>query len=164
LSKADAAEEEEETVIQEEEAVEEDVEIELVDDSAPFLRGRVSEALNVSPVRIVKNPDGSLQRAAMTQSELAKERRELRNAERDAAMPKDMNDPWMDPMHRGDKVFAQDLRNTAPADLPAWKKASLGGNTVRPYRNPTSLFLYLWGALCWLLDIGQSLDGVSFID
>ena len=33
----------------------------------------------MSPIKIVKNPDGSLQRAAMTQSALAKERRELRD-------------------------------------------------------------------------------------
>jgi len=35
----------------------------------------------LSPPRIVKNPDGSLNRAAMTQNQLAKERRELRQAQ-----------------------------------------------------------------------------------
>ena len=35
----------------------------------------------LSPVRIVKNPDGSMQRAAMNQSSLAKERRELRQTQ-----------------------------------------------------------------------------------
>jgi len=47
---------------------EEDVEIELNEDEAPFLKGQSSHTLNFSPIRIVKNPDGSLQRAAMTQA------------------------------------------------------------------------------------------------
>ena len=46
----------------------------------------------MSPIKIVRNPDGSLQRAAMTQSALAKERRELRDSQQRAlmdAIPKD---------------------------------------------------------------------------
>jgi ATP-dependent RNA helicase DHX8/PRP22 len=48
----------------------------------------------MSPIKIVKNPDGTLQRAAMTQSALAKERRELRESQQRALMdsiPKDLN-------------------------------------------------------------------------
>ncbi|KAB7499175.1 ATP-dependent RNA helicase DHX8 [Armadillidium nasatum] len=65
---------------------EEEVEIELVEEEPAFLRGygRVREEL--SPVRIMKNPDGSLAQAAMMQSALAKERRELKMAQRDAEM------------------------------------------------------------------------------
>ena len=51
----------------------------------------------MSPIKIVKNPDGSLQRAAMTQSALAKERRELRETQQRALMdsiPKDLNRPF----------------------------------------------------------------------
>lgn len=41
---------------------EEAVEIELNDDEAPFLRGSQSAlAAEMSPIKIVKNPDGSLQ-------------------------------------------------------------------------------------------------------
>ena len=40
----------------------------------------------MSPIKIVKNPDGSMQRAAMTQSALAKERRELRDQQQRSAM------------------------------------------------------------------------------
>ena len=40
----------------------------------------------MSPIKIVRNPDGSLQRAAMTQSALAKERRELRDSQQRALM------------------------------------------------------------------------------
>ena len=39
---------------------EEDVEIELVEDEAPFLKGHGRHLNDLSPVRIVKNPDGSL--------------------------------------------------------------------------------------------------------
>merc|ERR1719414_2215991 len=49
------------------ESDDEDVEIELVEEQAPFLKvhgaGRMMNDL--SPVRIVKNPDGSLAQAAM---------------------------------------------------------------------------------------------------
>ena len=51
-----------------------------------------------------QNPDGSLQRAAMTQSALAKERRELRQAQREAEMdnvPRDINKTWIDPVPGG---------------------------------------------------------------
>merc|ERR1719192_3129335 len=53
----------------------EDLEIELVEDEAPFLKGQGRMLNNLSPVRIVKNPDGSLAQAAMMQGALSKERR-----------------------------------------------------------------------------------------
>jgi ATP-dependent RNA helicase DHX8/PRP22 len=59
-----------------------EVEIELVDEEPLFLQGQMIAAGNLSPVKIVKNPEGSLARAAMTQSQLAKERRELREQQR----------------------------------------------------------------------------------
>ena len=54
-----------------------------------------------------QNPDGSLQRAAMTQSALAKERRELRQAQREAEMdnvPRDINKTWIDPVPEGETL------------------------------------------------------------
>ena len=48
-----------------------------------------------------KNPDGSLQRAAQTQSALSKERREIRQAQREAEMdnvPRDIGKTWIDPV------------------------------------------------------------------
>lgn len=61
--------------------------------------------MDLSPVRIVKNPDGSLQQAAMMRQALQKERRELKQqerqnqimAEREAA-PERMGKDWHDPM------------------------------------------------------------------
>ena len=45
----------------------EDIEIEMVEDEAPFLKGHGRMINDLSPVRIVKNPDGSLAQAAMMQ-------------------------------------------------------------------------------------------------
>lgn len=55
-----------------------ETEIELNEDEPAFLRisednTGLTRAQPLSPVRIVKNPDGSMQRAAMTQSALAKD-------------------------------------------------------------------------------------------
>jgi ATP-dependent RNA helicase DHX8/PRP22 len=58
------------------------VEIELVDEEPLFLQGQLAAAGNLSPVKIVKNPEGSLARAALTQSQLARERRELREQQK----------------------------------------------------------------------------------
>ena len=43
-----------------EEDEEEDIEIEMVEDEPPFLQGHGRMLHDLSPVRIVKNPDGSL--------------------------------------------------------------------------------------------------------
>lgn len=80
----------------------EEFEIDINEDEPPFLSGQSSKSgIEMSPVKIVKNPDGSLQRAAMTQTALAKERRELREQQQRSmieAIPKDLNRPWEDPM------------------------------------------------------------------
>merc|ERR1719510_2767938 len=60
----------------------EDIEIEMVEDEAPFLKGHGRMINDLSPVRIVKNPDGSLAQAAMMQGALSKERRETKMTER----------------------------------------------------------------------------------
>ncbi|KAJ7381296.1 ATP-dependent RNA helicase dhx8 [Desmophyllum pertusum] len=94
------------------------------------------------------NPDGSLQRAAMTQSALAKERRELKQAQREAqadSIPKDLGKLWIDPVPHvdGDKpVFAQDMRGVGLAneDMPEWKRATFGGNKAS-YGKKTNLSL-----------------------
>lgn len=45
---------------------EEDVEIELKEKETPFLRDTTTKAgVNLSPIRVVKNLDGSLQRQAL---------------------------------------------------------------------------------------------------
>uniref|UniRef100_A0A7S0R6B2 RNA helicase n=2 Tax=Pyramimonas obovata TaxID=1411642 RepID=A0A7S0R6B2_9CHLO len=116
-----------------EQEAEEAVEIELNDVEAPFLRGaQAAINLDMSPIKIVKNPDGSLQRAAMTQSALAKERRELKDQQQrtlQEAVPKDLSRPWEDPMpESGERHLAAELRGTGMGqyEMPEWKKDAFG--------------------------------------
>ena len=48
----------------------------MKEEEAPFLKGYGHRGTEMSPIRIVKNPDGSLQQAALMQTALMKERRE----------------------------------------------------------------------------------------
>lgn len=116
-----------------EDELEEEFEIDLNEDEPLFLKGVSSKSTGgVSPVKVVKNPDGSLQRAAMTQGSLAKERRELQQQQQKTvidAIPKDLSKPWQDPMASGtDRAFAEELRGVGLTahEMPEWKKASLG--------------------------------------
>ena len=112
------------------EATEEETEVELADFEPSFLRGQTRRSgRDLEPIRIVKNPDGSLQRAAMQQGTLAKERRELRQAQANQlvdSIPKDLNRPWEDPLpEAGERHFAQELRSinmSAFDGAPEWKQ------------------------------------------
>ncbi|KAK3295364.1 helicase associated domain-containing protein [Chaetomium fimeti] len=55
-----------------------DLDIEVRDEEPPFLVGQTKQSLELSPIRVVKAPDGSMNRAALTGTALAKERAELR--------------------------------------------------------------------------------------
>lgn len=81
-----------------------DIEIEIVEEEPPFLQGHGRALHDLSPVRIVKNPDGSLAQAAMMQSALAKERREVKMLQREQEMdsiPTSLNKNWIDPLPDG---------------------------------------------------------------
>lgn len=109
------------------------VEVELGTDEPYFLRGQTKQSVSLSPVKIVKNPEGSLTRAAMNQSSLAKERRELRETQRNAYLdhiPQDFNKPWEDPLAEpSERKIVQELKNVGQGgffeNLPEWKKNSL---------------------------------------
>ena len=58
--------------------LEEDLDIEVRDKEPPFLVGQTRQSHELSPIRVVKAPDGSMNRAAVTGTVLAKERAELR--------------------------------------------------------------------------------------
>ncbi|KAK7871651.1 hypothetical protein R5R35_009021 [Gryllus longicercus] len=116
-----------------EEDEEEDIEIEMVEDEPPFLQGHGRMLHDLSPVRIVKNPDGSLAQAAMMQSALAKERREVKMLQREQEMdsiPTGLNKNWIDPLPDADgRALAANMRGIGLAnqDLPEWKKHVIGG-------------------------------------
>ncbi|XP_035688059.1 ATP-dependent RNA helicase DHX8-like [Branchiostoma floridae] len=112
----------------------EDIEIEMKEEEPAFLQGRTKQSMDLSPVRIVKNPDGSLAQAAMMQSALSKERREVKAQQRQAeedSIPADLNKHWVDPMPDVEgRQLASALRGISafPQDMPDWKRAAFGGN------------------------------------
>ena len=123
----------EEEGLQVDDETEEDFELELNEEDPHFLKGMGFRNLGgSSPVKVVKNPEGTLQRAAMTQSALAKERRELREEQRNQlidAIPKDLNRPWEDPLPEpGERHLASSLRGLGQQgyEMPEWKEASFG--------------------------------------
>jgi ATP-dependent RNA helicase DHX8/PRP22 len=114
--------------------LEEDVDIEIRDEEPPFLAGQTKQSLELSPIRVVKAPDGSLNRAAMAGTTLAKDRRELRQQEaQDQAAEEgakvDLSAQWNDPMAAPDqRKFASDLRSTKQTSsaevVPEWKRVT----------------------------------------
>jgi ATP-dependent RNA helicase DHX8/PRP22 len=112
------------------EETEEEEDVELAEAEPAFLRGQTRRSgRDLDPIRIVKNPDGSLQRSALQQVSLAKERRELRQAQANQlidSIPKDLNRPWEDPLpEAGERHFAQELRSINMSSFdgaPEWKK------------------------------------------
>ena len=70
----------------------------------------------------------------MTQSALAKERRELKEQQQRSemeAVPKDLSRPWEDPMAQGDRQLAAEVKGTglAARDVPEWKQKAFGKAT-----------------------------------
>lgn len=118
--------------------IEEELDIEVREDEPSFLAGQTKRTLDLSPVKIVKAPDGSLNRAALAGAALAKERRELRQQEANEAADseaRDFSQPWLDPMSKDtDKVFAQDLRGNLlsqkASTVPSWKESSFNKSTT----------------------------------
>eukprot|EP01132_Coremiostelium_polycephalum_P003060 gene3060-3828_t len=117
-------------------AHQEEIEVEMNEDEPMFLKGTRQNMQALSPIKIVKNPNGSLQRAANTQLALSKERKEEKMKERNDVMgeiPKDLNRPWEDPMPEpGERHIAQEIRSIAAPvgyEMPEWKKTTMGTHT-----------------------------------
>ncbi|KAF5352727.1 hypothetical protein D9756_005877 [Leucocoprinus leucothites] len=118
--------------------VEEELDIEIREEEPPFLAGQTKKTLDLSPVKIVKAPDGSLNRAALNGASLAKERRELRQQEANEeadSQARDFSQPWLDPMSKdSEKVFAQDmrgnLRSQKAGEVPKWREQSFNKATT----------------------------------
>lgn len=114
---------------------EEELEIERNENEPRFLEGQTRFShIQLSPIKVIKLPDGSLGRAAMTQSALSKERRELREQQRNQlldSIPKDLNRPWEDPLPEpGERHIAQELRGLGEQtfEVPEWKQNFMGKN------------------------------------
>ncbi|TCD63346.1 DEAH-box ATP-dependent RNA helicase prp22 [Steccherinum ochraceum] len=118
--------------------VEEELDVEVRDEEPSFLAGQTKRTLDLSPVKIVKAPDGSLNRAALAGASLAKERREMRQQEANEqadSEARDFSAPWLDPMSKeGDKIFAQDLRGNLrgqkAGEQAKWKEVTFNKATT----------------------------------
>jgi ATP-dependent RNA helicase DHX8/PRP22 len=120
--------------------VEEELDVEVREEEPAFLRGQTKRTLDLSPVKIVKAPDGSLNRAALAGAALSKERRELRQQEvndKADSEARDFGAPWQDPMAReSDRVFAQDLRShlrgqkSSESENSSWRSSTFNKATT----------------------------------
>ncbi|XP_059655400.1 probable pre-mRNA-splicing factor ATP-dependent RNA helicase DEAH5 [Cornus florida] len=132
-------------MLYQEEGAEEELEIELNEDEPAFLQGQSRYSIDMSPVKIFKNPEGSLSRAAALQSALIKERREVREQQQRTmldSIPKDLNRPWEDPMpETGERHLAQELRGVGLSayDMPEWKKDAFGKALTYGQRSKLSI-------------------------
>ncbi|KAI9732300.1 MAG: DEAH-box ATP-dependent RNA helicase prp22 [Cirrosporium novae-zelandiae] len=108
---------------------EEDIDIEVREDEPPFLAGQTKQSLELSPIRVVKAPDGSLNRAAMSGTQIAKERRDRKQQEAqdkaaEEAAQVDLTAQWQDPL-APERKFASDLRTAkmnSTDQVPEWKR------------------------------------------
>lgn len=159
--------------------IEEELDVEIREDEPPFLSGQTKRTLDLSPVKIVKAPDGSLNRAALNGASLAKERRELRQQEvneKADSEARDFTQPWLDPMAKeGEKVFAQDLRGSLrgqkAGEVAPWKeqtfnKATTYGEittlTIQEQRQRLPIFKLRDPLLKAIDEVGSTLHDMSF--
>jgi len=113
--------------VQETGQLEEELDIELNEEEPAFLKGQTKQTLQLSPVKIIKVPDGSMNRSAMAAGQHAKDRRELRQqAAAEAAEqtnPQDVNRAWVDPMPSNQRQFATDAK-PGQEKMSDWKRAT----------------------------------------
>lgn len=110
-----------------------EIDIELNHDEPSFLKGQTQNSIELAPVKITKNPEGSLSRAAMNGSKLArdmkeerlKEQREKEKEARQKANSKELHDPLA--------KSSSNISNT-PGDertknlISEWKKSQMDKN------------------------------------
>lgn len=92
--------------------LEEDVDIEVKEDEPMFLRGQTTKTLELSPIKVVKVPDGSLNRAAITGVQKSKERKESKFKGKDEVAKEQMkaiSGTWEDPL--GARALASEIRD-----------------------------------------------------
>ncbi|GAU99756.1 hypothetical protein RvY_10710 [Ramazzottius varieornatus] len=112
----------------------EEIEVEIVEEEPAFLRGYGRATLDMDPVKIVKNPDGSLAQAAMMQGALSKERRELKQISRNkesGEQPKqtrNFGDPMPGTVEEDNTMAVMSRNNPVPQDVPEWKRHIQGGS------------------------------------
>jgi ATP-dependent RNA helicase DHX8/PRP22 len=101
-----------------------EVDIELREDEPVFLKGQTSKTMHLSPFKVIKVPDGSLNRAAISAGQLAKERREIRISQQQAEQEKTETPAWSDPMRT--MMTAGAASTTRKDTMPEWKRETMG--------------------------------------
>lgn len=101
-----------------------DVDIEMKFKEPTFLKGQTLDLYNLEPAKIVKNPEGSLQRAAMKGSTLAKEFKEKRFKEQKEKEKQDRlkaakSMDYLDPLKSQTKTITKEVNSS-------WKKSQEG--------------------------------------
>lgn len=122
----------------------EEIDIEINDKEPIFLKGQINSIQEKNTeryqesIQVVRVIDGSLQKAALSQIEKTRERRELREFQRQQmieSLPKDLSIVWDDPMSKqNDRHFASDLRSVSVAKTHLteveWRKETLGSGVI----------------------------------
>uniref|UniRef100_A0A1I7ZGT4 RNA helicase n=1 Tax=Steinernema glaseri TaxID=37863 RepID=A0A1I7ZGT4_9BILA len=122
----------------------EDVEIEVVEEEPTFLRGLAKHAHELDPVKVVKNPDGSMAQAAIMQGALSKERRETKiqaQREKDGDRQRGGGASINDPMATVNTANDDEERPKAgrARDMPEWMRHVTAGGKAALGRPKTSL-------------------------
>ena len=114
--------------------LEEEVDIEIREEEPLFLKGQTKTAIELSPIKIVKNPDGSMNRAAMNGATLAKERRDVRQQRAAEKEGKEEEDSGQ----AGRSSFKTDFRRKAQNNNVTYGKIT--SMTIREQRESLPIF------------------------
>ncbi len=110
----------------------EDLEIEPDETEPPFLIGQTEASIELTQIKVVRNPDGSMSKAAENQAAITKERRQVKRIqelELANMVPKNVNTSWLDPMSEAkDRSLASELRGPGlqGIEVPEWKQQATG--------------------------------------
>lgn len=134
-----------------ESTVDEEFDVEIREDEPPFLQGQTRQSLELSPIRVVRAPDGSMNRAALSGGQMAKDRREAKDQaarEQQAATTNSARmDPAQTPQHGLQKKVLQSSlqpRQTSATDTSRkshdeWREATNPKNGPVGQRNTMPL-------------------------
>ena len=107
-----------------------------------FLRGQTAESLDLSPIKVVQNPEGSLQRTAENQSALAKERRLLRQQQK-AQLEGKALDPLAEVVDKDDienhQTVVDDSTGLRMSSAPQ-KSSGKGSASIKEQRDALPIF------------------------
>ena len=115
---------------------EEDNEIELNEERPPFLQfTKTKTGISLSPIRITKNPDGSLNRIAMKQGQISRERKDAREQKQKETKLK--NEAGIKDASSTANLYCKVEEDDSKIfDIPEWKKKNDQKQRVRTKNKP----------------------------